>query len=130
MSKVIETLLCLVAYAGGLVIISTATPRILKHNFDEGLFMGIAAAAIAGGLLAFAPIGILFSIYNGTTPVRVINFVMLAAILGISLRIAIRSFRPTYMTNVVRVSGILAGSYCVLLVLAALYAIIQMIVLP
>lgn len=92
--------------------------------------MGIAAADIIGGLLAFAAVGIMFAVYNGSGVVRVIDFVMLAIIAGVALRISIRSFRPTYLVNVVKASSIIAGSYCLLLALAALYAIIQMIVLP
>ncbi|SRR5579871_423807 len=128
MQKVLATILCLVAYVGGLVIVTIMTPRLLRRNFDEGFFMGIAAADILGGLLAFAAVGIIFGLYNGSGAVRVIDFVMLAIIAGISLRISIRSFRPTYLTSAVRASSIIAGSYCLLLALAALYAIIQMIV--
>ncbi len=130
MSIVILTILCLLAFAGGLVILAMMTPRILKRNFDEGLFLGIAAADIAGGLLVFAPVGIMFAEYNGSIGVRILDFIMLAIIAAVSMFIAIRSFRPAYTANVVKVSSVLAGSYCLLLLLAALYVLLKMFVLP
>ena len=49
MSPVLLTFLSLAAYICGLVMLVKVTPHLLKRNFDEGFFMGIAAADILGG---------------------------------------------------------------------------------
>ena len=69
MQPVVWTVIGLIAYIGGLAIILTMTPRLLKLRFDEGLFMGIAAADVFGGLLAFAPVGLTFALFNGASVV-------------------------------------------------------------
>ena len=110
------------------MIVVNATPRLLKLSFDEGLFMGIAAADVLGGILAFAPIGITFALFNGAFGIKVLDFLLLAGILFVSLRMTLRSFRPRYMGGTYRVSRILAGSYCALLFAAAIYALILLFV--
>lgn len=128
MQPVLWTVIGLIAYVGGLVIVVNATPRLLKLSFDEGLFMGIAAADVLGGILAFAPIGITFALFNGAFGIKVLDFLLLAGILFVSLRMTLRSFRPRYMGGTYRASRILAGSYCALLFAAAIYALILLFV--
>ena len=53
MSPVLLTFLSLAAYICGLVMLVKVTPHLLKRNFDEGFFMGIAAADVFAGLLIF-----------------------------------------------------------------------------
>jgi len=53
MSPALLTFLSLVAYVCGLVVLVKATPQLLKRNFDDSFFMGIAAADIFAGLLIF-----------------------------------------------------------------------------
>jgi hypothetical protein len=128
MQPVLWTVIGLIAYVGGLAIVVNATPRLLKLSFDEGLFMGIAAADVLGGILAFAPIGMTFALFNGAFGIKVLDFLLLAGILFVSLRMTLRSFRPRYMGGTYRVSRILAGSYCALLFAAAIYALILLFV--
>ena len=130
MSPALLTFLSLVAYVCGLVVLVKVTPQLLRRNFDEGFFMGIAAADIFGGLLIFAPVGIIFALFNGSYAVRIVDVILLLVTGIIALRTSIRSFRPTYPAGVFRVSSILAGSYCLLLVGAAIYIIIFMFAQP
>jgi len=79
MQRVLLTLIVLVAYICGLVIIVAVTPRLWRLKFDEGLFIGIAAADVLGGILAFAPIGITFALFNGAFGIKVLDFCCLWA---------------------------------------------------
>ncbi|HLX55459.1 MAG TPA: hypothetical protein VKR83_00395 [Ktedonobacteraceae bacterium] len=124
MSPVLLTLLSLIAYICGLVVLLRVTPLLLKRRFDEGLFMGMAAADIFGGLLVFAPVGVSFALFNGSITVRIFDVILLLIIGIVALRIAYRSLRPHYMMDVIRVSGVLVGSYFLLLTGLAIYAIV------
>lgn len=128
MSPVPLTILCIIAYIAGIVVLLRITPQLVKRKYDEGIFMAVAAADVVGGLLVFSAVGITFALYNGTGAVRVFDFFLLAIIFGVALRLAFRCFRPRYRVGIERVSSILAGSYCVLLVAAALYAIVATVV--
>jgi len=123
---VLGTLVSLVAYAGGLFIVIKVTPLLLSRRYDEGLFMGIAATDILGGILSFAAVMVTFAILNGTQSIvtRVFDTVLLVGIFLIAVRTSLRSFRPRITTGTFLVSRILAGSFCLLLTLAALYAIV------
>ncbi len=98
--------------------------------------MGIAAAELLGGLLVFGAVGVMFALFNGALGIRIIDFILLAIIAGVSGCLAYRSFFPWRNPNPLRgseaekPSSILAGSYCVLLVVAALYVLVMMFVLP
>jgi hypothetical protein len=123
---VLGTLASLVAYAGGLFIVIKVTPLLLSRRYDEGLFMGIAAMDILGSILSFAAVMVLFALLNGTQNIvtRVFDTVLLVGIFLIAVRMSMRSFRPRITTGTFLVSRILAGSFCLLLTLAALYAIV------
>ncbi len=127
---VLGTLASLLAYAGGLVIVITVTPRLLSRRYDEGLFMGIAAADIIGGILAFAAVLVTFELYNGTanTVTKLFDTILLIGIVAIAVRMALRSFRPRPEAGTFTTSRVLAGSFCILLTLAALYAIVLLFV--
>lgn len=127
MQPVVWTVIGLIAYIGGLAIILTMTPRLLKLRFDEGLFMGIAAADVFGGLLAFAPVGLTFALFNGAFGIRVLDFLLLVGIVVVALRIAVRSFRPRYMAGTFQTTRMLAGGYGLLLLAAALYSMVLLI---
>jgi hypothetical protein len=128
MSPVPLTILSIIAYVGGIILLLRFTPQILKRKYDEGFFMVFAAADIFGGLLVFSAVGVTFALFNGVVAIRVFDFFLLAVIIGISLRLAFRSFRPRSRAGLDRISGVLAGSYCVLLVVAALYALVTTVV--
>ena len=127
MQPVVWTVIGLIAYIGGLAIILTMTPRLLKLRFDEGLFMGIAAADVFGGLLAFAPVGLTFALFNGAFGIRVLDFLLLVGVVVVALRIAVRSFRPRYMAGTFQTTRMLAGGYGLLLLAAALYSMVLLI---
>src|ERR1700680_2070781 len=130
MSGFLLTVLCLVSYGGGLVALHRVTPILLKRRFDDVFFMGLAAAIIIGSLLAFAPIGITFAFFNSALTVRIFDVILLLGIVIVVVRIAYRCFRPGYTMEVVRLSGILAGSYYLLVLGLAVYAIVLMFVEP
>src|SRR6266849_3512856 len=130
MQPVVWTLIGLVGYIGGLVIVLIMTPRLLRFRFDEGLFMGIAAADVLGGILAFAPIGITFALFNGAIGIKILDLLLLVGIFMVGLRTSLRSFRPRYMAGTFQVSRILAGSYCLLLLAAAIYCIVLLFLSP
>ncbi len=92
--------------------------------------MGLAAAVIIGSLLAFAPIGVLFAYFNSVLSVRIFDVVLLLGIAVVAIRTAYRCFRPIYSMDVVRLSGILAGSYYVLVLGLTAYALVLMFVQP
>jgi hypothetical protein len=123
---VLGTLASLIAYIGGLFIVIKVTPLLLSRQYDEGLFMGIAAADIVGGILAFAAVMVTFALLNGTQNVitRIFDTVLLVGIFLIAVRMSLHSFRPRIVAGTFLVSRILAGSFCLLLVLAATYAIV------
>jgi hypothetical protein len=128
MSGFLLTVLCLVSYGGGLVALHRVTPMLLKRRFDDVFFMGLAAAIIIGSLLAFAPVGIIFAFFNSTLAVRIFDVILLLGIVIAVARIAYRCFRPGYTMEVVRLSGILAGSFYLLVLGLAVYAIVLMFV--
>ncbi len=123
---VLGTLASLIAYIGGLLIVIKVTPLLLFRQYDEGLFMGIAAADIVGGILAFAAVMVTFALFNGTQNVitKIFDTVLLVGIFLIAVRMSLQSFRPRIVAGTFRVSRILAGSFCLLLILAAIYAIV------
>ena len=128
MSGFLLTVLCLVCYGGGLVALYRVTPMLLKRRYDDVFFMGLAAAIILASLLAFAPVGIIFAFFNSTLAVRIFDFILLLGIVIVVVRIAYRCFRPGYAVEVIRLSGILAGSYYLLVLGLAVYAIVLMFV--
>jgi hypothetical protein len=130
MSGFLLTVLCLAAYGGGLFLLLRVTPMLLKSKYDDVFFMGLAAAVIIGSLLAFAPVGILFAFFNSTLTVRIFDVILLLGIVIVALRIGYRCFRPAYTMQVVRLSGILAGSYYILVLGLAAYALVVMFVQP
>ena len=126
MSGFLLTVVCLASYGGGLFLLRKMTPMLLKSRFDDVFFMGLAAVVIIGSLLAFAPIGVLFAYFNSVLPVRVFDVILLLGIAVVALRTAFRCFRPAYSMEVVRLSGILAGSYYILVLGLTAYALVLM----
>lgn len=130
MQPVVWTLLGLIAYACGLVIVVTMTPRLWKFNYDEWMFMGFAVAVVCGGILVFVPLAITFALFNGTLGVKIFDFLLLFGILVVGLRMSLRSFFPRYGGGTFQVSRILAGSFSLLLIAASVYCIILLLLPP
>jgi hypothetical protein len=124
MQPIIWTLIGLIAYVCGLVIINKMTPRLMKLNYDEGLFMGFAVVVVLGGIMTFTPLAITFAIFNGSLGVKILDFLLLIGIFIVGLRMSLRSFRPRYAGGTFQVSRILAGGFCLLLLVASMYCII------
>ena len=123
MNFVLWTFVCLIAYIGGLLLLLWVTPQLLTRNYDEGMFMAIAAGDIFGGIFAFGAVAVTFGLFSGNFPIRVLDFLLLVGIVVVAARLSYRSFR-TYKARTVRSSRIAAGIYGLLLVLAAIYYII------
>ncbi|HEX7733483.1 MAG TPA: hypothetical protein VF458_01425 [Ktedonobacteraceae bacterium] len=112
---------CLVAYIAGLVLLVRIMPRLIKRAFDEALFIGVAALAILGAMLAFGSIGVTFALFSGSLGAR-IWVALLLLILGIiTLRTSINAFRPRYNSyqSANKTSRLLTGSFFLLLAVAA-----------
>src|SRR6266566_3457918 len=113
MLYVLWTLASLIAYVCGLIILVKVTPLLLSRSYDEGLFMAIAAGDVFGGLFVFGAVALTFALFSGSFAIRVLDFLLLVGIIIVSARLSYISFR--------RASRIVAGTYCLFLVLAALY---------
>lgn len=134
MSPVLATLLCMVAYVAGVFLLIYSTRRIIRYTYDDMFFMAIAALEIIGGLLVFAPVAVMFALFNASFVIRFVDFFLLAFIIGLAARQAWRCFRPwshpnpLRSANTIRATGILAGSYFVLLIAAALFALVTTVI--
>ena len=73
---------------------------------------------------------ITFALFNGSFGVKILDFLLLAGIFVVGLRMSLRSFRPRYAGGTFQVSRILAGSYCLLLLAASIYCIILLFLPP
>jgi len=120
------TLACLAAYTGGLIIVTKITPQLLIRSYDEGLFMGIAAADVMGGILAFGAVAFIYGLFNGAVNLgtRVLDCLLLAGIFIIAVRMSFRSFRTRNKAGTFLVSRVIAGIYSLLLAAASIYAIV------
>lgn len=130
MQPVVWTLIGLVAYVCGLVILVTMTPRLWKFRYDEWMFMGYAVAVVSGGILVFVPLGITFALFNGSFGVKIFDFLLLVGIFVIGLGMSLRSFRPRYAGGTFQISRILAGSFCLFLLAASVYCIFLLFLTP
>ena len=127
MSYVLWTLASLIAYVCGLIILVKVTPLLLSRSYDEGLFMAIAAGDVFGGLFVFGAVALTFALFSGTFAIRMLDFLLLLGILIVSARLSYISFRPRRTRTFRRASRIVAGTYCLFLVLAALYYIVLLV---
>lgn len=123
MSYVLWTLASLIAYVGGLIILVKVTPLLLTRSYDEGMFMAIAAGDVFGGLFIFGAVTLTFALFSGSFAIRALDFLLLLGIIIVSARLSYTSFRSS-MLRKNRASSIIAGSYCLLLVFAALYYLV------
>ena len=126
MQPVLVTFLCLIAYIAGLVILWRVTPRLLTRSFEDSWFMGYAVLDILGAILAFAGVIVSLALYDGAIPIKVIDFLLLLGIFWTSLRLASFSFRPRART--IRSSRLITGGFCIFLVGASLYLVVQLFI--
>ncbi len=125
MQYALWVLISFIAYGAGVYILLRVTPMLLHRQYDEGLFMGIAAMDILGALLAFSAIVFPLALFNGTLAVRILDIIFLIGILFVAARLARRSLQPRTITDTFRSSRIIAGIYSLFLAVAALYYIVQ-----
>lgn len=123
MQYVLWTFLSLVAYIGGLVIITRATPPLTIRSFDEGLFMSIAALDILGAMLAFGAFIVTYGLYSGNFPIKVLNFFMLLGIAIIAGRLGFTTYRPRSKVKTQPISRMIVIVYCAFLICIALYCV-------
>lgn len=117
---------CIVAYIAGLILLVKIMPGLLKRAYDDALFIGVAAVAVLGAMLAFGSIGITFAAFSGNTLVRVFDGLLLLIFLFTALRTAMGAFRPRYGIGIgtYRVSRIMTGSFFLALAIAAVYMLV------
>jgi hypothetical protein len=130
MQPVVWTLIGLIAYVCGLVILITMTPLVWKFRYDEWMFLGYAVVVVSGGIMVFVPLAITFALFNGSLGVKIFDFLLLVGIVVVGLRMSLRSFRSRYAGGTFQVSRILAGSFCLLLLAASVYCIILLFLPP
>jgi len=130
MQAVVWTLIGLIAYVCGMVILITMTPLLWKFRYDEWMFMGYAVVVVSGGIMVFVPLAITFALFNGSLGVKIFDFLLLVGIVVVGLRMAMRSFRPRYAVGTFQVSRMLVGSFCLLLLVASVYCIILLFLPP
>jgi hypothetical protein len=124
MQLLLETL-ALVAYIVGLVLIVRATPRLLFRSYDEVWFMVFATLDIFGALLVFGGILISLAAVNGNVGMKALDFFLLVVVMLITGYMAVSCFRH-YSRGVQQISRYAAGGFCLFLLLAALYYIVQL----
>ncbi len=124
MSAGLLTILSVIAYICGLVIILSMTPRLYKLSYDEGLFLAIAALDVIGAIFAFGAVEISFAAFNGAFGIRVLDFALLLGIFVVSLRVTLQSLRPYSTWGTFRVSRIMAGCFGIFLLLATLFSLV------
>ena len=120
------TLLSIIAYIVGLVMLLQVTPRLFRFAFDEPAFIGVAALDILAGLLTFGTLFVTYSVFNGNFPIKVLDFFLLIGILAVSIRLALSDRKLRTITGTSIISWWLAEIYCLFLALASFYCIIQL----
>lgn len=120
------TLGCIAAYIIGLILLVKIMPGLLRRAYDDALFIGVAAGAVLGAMLAFGAIGVTYTIFSGNLLIRVFDAILLILLLIITLRTAAGAFRPRYGIGVgtYRVSRIMTGSFFLVLAAAAVYILV------
>jgi hypothetical protein len=124
MSPALWTIFSLLAYVAGVVIILNVTPRLCRRAFDDSLFMAIATADVFGAIFAFGAVGITFAVFNGVFAIKVLDFFLLCGIFIVSIRMTLRSLRPSSTWGTVRFSRILVGAFGIFLLLAAFFCLL------
>ncbi|HEY3993345.1 MAG TPA: hypothetical protein VGM01_10750 [Ktedonobacteraceae bacterium] len=116
------TLACLVAYIAGLILLVRIMPRLIKRAVDDALFIGVAAVAIFGAMLAFGAVGVTFAVFTGGLAVRIADGLLLLILGIVTLRTSIQAFRPRYDSyqSASRVSRVAVGSFFLLLTVTAI----------
>ncbi len=129
MQYVLWVLVSLIAYAAGVVVLLRVTPMLLHRQYDEGLFMGVAALDILGAFLAFGGVIIPLLLFSGALSVRILGIILLIGILVVAVRLARRSLQTRVVTGTFNISRIIAICYSVFLALASLYYMVQIFIL-
>lgn len=124
------TLGCLVAFTAGLFLLIRIMPRLIKRAVDDALFIGVAALAILGAMLAFGSIGVTFAIFSGSIGVRIADALSLLVLGIVTLRTSINAFRPRYDSyqSANRISRLIVGCFFLLLTLAATVVLVLLFI--
>jgi hypothetical protein len=121
---------CFVAYIGGLILLVRIMPRLIKRAVDDALFIGVAAVAIFGAMLAFGAVGVTFALFTGGLGVRILDALLLLILGIVTLRTSILAFRPRYDSyqSASGASRIMVGSFFLLLTVAAAAVLVLLFV--
>nr|BBH95960.1 hypothetical protein KTA_41590 [Thermogemmatispora argillosa] len=131
MSTFLFILLGLLVYIVALVILARATRRLRYYRIDEAGFLGMAALDIVAGILLFSAVATPLVLLTGSTVEtiegRALSILLLLGIVLVAGGTAWRSlgWSPSAQT----LSRLLAGLYCLLLIVAALVCMV-LIFLP
>jgi hypothetical protein len=121
---------CLVAFVAGIFLLVRIMPRLIKRAVDDALFIGVAAVAIFGAMLAFGSIGVTFAVFSGGIGVRIADAVLLVVLGVATLRTALGAFRPRYNSyqSENRTTRLIVGSFFLLLTGTALVLLVLLFV--
>jgi hypothetical protein len=121
--------LILASFAGyglGLVLLWKITPRLRSYQVDELAFIGAAMLDVLAGILLFSAVAIPPTILAASTieaiEGRVLALLFLLGIVLVAGSTALRSF--FWSPGSLVLSRVLAGGYCLLLTVAALFALV------
>ncbi|GCE28681.1 hypothetical protein KDA_41650 [Dictyobacter alpinus] len=90
--------------------------------------MAIAAADILGAILSFGGIVIMYAVFDANIVIKIVDFLLLIGVLLITARLAMFSLRPRYVAGTNKISQIVAGIYCICLVVSSIYYMVQIFI--
>jgi hypothetical protein len=125
MQAFLLTLVSLVAYIVGLVLVVQVTRKLLFYSYDDARFMVFAVLDILGAFLVFGSIVLSLDVLHGNLGIRALDFILLVVVILITGRVAFSCFLNN-RRGVQFVSRYGAGVFCLFLSLAALYEIIEL----
>jgi len=122
MSYTLWTLLSLVVYIIGIVVLIRTTPHLLRYAYDQLAFAGYAALEIIGALCAFGAVTVTYGLFNGSFAINLLDFLLLVGIVVVGSMQFYKCFKSC-LNKLMPATRIIAGIYFLLLILAALYYI-------
>ncbi len=122
MSYTIWTLLSLVVYIIGIVVLIRTTPHLLRYAYDQPAFTSYAALEIIGALCAFGAVTVTYGLFSGSFAIQLLDFLLLVGIVVVGSILSYKCFKSS-LNKVMLATRIMAGIYFLLLIVASLYYI-------
>jgi hypothetical protein len=123
MQAFLATLVSLVAYIVGLILVVQVTRKLLFYSYDSAWFMVFAVLDILGAFLIFGSIFISLAVSGGNLGIRALDFILLVIVILITGSVALSCFFNS-RRGVQFISRYGAGVFCLFLSFAALCEIV------